>query len=151
MGFRATGTMRNDRMEHCPLVPINDMKKMEREVHDHRSSAADKIEIVRWHDNSVVTVGSNAYGLLPLRKVKRWKKGEGHVNVDQPAVIAHYNNGMGGVDLMDRALSDYRPSIHGKKWYWLLFVNALNVALVYCWRLYRVSTGDTTKAISPPN
>ena len=117
MGFRATGTMRNDRIEYCPLVPINDMKKMKRGVHDHRSSAADKIEIVRWQDNSVVKVGSNAYGLLLLRKVKRWKKGQGHVNVNQPAVIAHYNNVMGRVDLMGRALSDYRPSIHGKKWY----------------------------------
>ena len=115
MGFQATGTIHNDRIEHCPLVPINDMKKMERGVHDHRSSAADKIEIIRWHDNSAVTVGSNAYGLLPLRNVKRWKKGQGHVNVDQPAVIANYNNGMGGVDLMDRALSDYRPNIHRKK------------------------------------
>ena len=117
MGFRATRTMHNNRIEHCPLVPINDMKKMERGVHDHRPSAADKIEIVKWHDNSAVTGGSNTYGLLPLRKVKRWKKGEGYMNVDQPAVIAHDNNGMGGVDLMDRALSDYRPSIHRKKWY----------------------------------
>ena len=89
MGFRATGTMRNDRIEYCPLVPINDMKKMKRGVHDHRSSAADKIEIVRWQDNSVVKVGSNAYGMFPLRKVNRWKKGQGHVNVDQRAVIAH--------------------------------------------------------------
>ena len=71
MGFRATGTACNDRTEHCPSVPINDVKKMERGDHGHRSSAADKIEIVRWHDNSVVTVGSNACGLLPLRKVKR--------------------------------------------------------------------------------
>ena len=85
MGFRATGTMHNNRIEHFPLVPISGMKKMETGGHDHRSSAADKIEIKRWHDNSVVTVGSNAYGLLSLRKVKRWKKGEvkGHVN-DQP-------------------------------------------------------------------
>ena len=75
--------------------------------------------------------------------MKRWKKGKGHVNVDQPAVIAHYNDGMGGVDFMDGALSDYRPSIHGKKWYWPLVVNTLSVALVYCWRLYRVSTDDT--------
>ena len=89
MGFRATGTMRNDRIEYRPLVPINDMKKMKRGVHDHKSSAADKIEIVRWQDNSIVKVGSNAYGMLPLRKVNRWKKGQGHVNVDQRAVIAH--------------------------------------------------------------
>ena len=44
---------------------------------------------------------------------------------------------------MDRALSDYRPSIHGEKRHCPLVVNALNVALVYCWRLYRISTGDT--------
>ena len=37
------------------------------------------------------------------------------MNVDQPAIIAHYNNGMGGADLMDRALLDYRPSTHRKK------------------------------------
>ena len=117
------------------------MKKKDRGVNDHRSSA-DNIEIVRWNDNSVVTVGSNAYGLLPLGQVKRWKKGQGNINVEQPAVIAHYNHGMGGVDLVDRALSDYRPSIHGKKWYWPLVVNALNVAFVYCWRLYHISTGE---------
>ena len=116
MGFRATGTMHNNRIEHCPLVPISGMKKMETGGHDHRSSADDKIEIKRWHDNSVVTVGSNAYGLLPLRKVKRWKKGEvkGHVNVDQPAVIVPYNNGMDGVDLMDRGLLDCRLVYTGK-------------------------------------
>ena len=50
---------------------------------------------------------------------------------------------MGEFDLTDRALSGYRPSIDGKKWYWPLVVNALNVVLVYCWRLYRISTGDT--------
>ena len=116
MGFRATGTMHNNRIEHCPLVPISGMKKMETGGHDHRSSADDKIEIKRWHDNSVVTVGSNAYGLLPLRKVKRKKKGEvkGHVNVDQPAVIVPYNNGMDGVDLMDRGLLDCRLVYTGK-------------------------------------
>ena len=41
------------------------------------------------------------------------------------------------------SLSDYRPSIHGEKRYRPLVVNALNIALVYCWKFYRVSTGDT--------
>ena len=93
MGFPATGPICKDRIEHCPLVPINDMKKMKRGACIHKSSDADKIETVRWHDKSVVAVGSNAYGLLPLRKVK--KKVPGHVNVDQPAAIAHYSNGLG--------------------------------------------------------
>ena len=43
---------------------------------------------------------------------------------------------MGGVDLMDRALSDYRPCIKGKKWYWSLLVNALNISVVFTWRLH---------------
>ena len=142
MGFRATGTMRNDRIQNCPLQLVNDMKKLERGVHDHRSSA-DSIEIVRWNDNSVVTLGSNAYGLMPLGQAKRWKKGKGQVSVEQPAVIGHYNRGMGGVDLVDRALSDFRPSIHGKKWYWPLVVNALNIAFVYSWRLFRIVAGES--------
>ena len=102
MGFRATGTIRNDRIENCPLVPINDTKKKDRGVNDHRSSA-DNIEIVRWNDNSVVTVGSNAYGLLPLGQVKRWKKGQGNINVDSPPLLPTTNRSMGGVDLVDRA------------------------------------------------
>ena len=141
-GFRATGTMRNDRIEGCPLSPVNDMKKSERGHHNHRSST-DNIEIVRWNDNSVVTVGSNAYGLMPLGQVKRWKKGKGQISVEQPAVIRHYNKGMGGVDLVDRALSDFRPSIHGKKWYWPLLVNGLNLAFVFSWRFYRIITGES--------
>ena len=70
-GFRETGTMCSDRINHCPLVPISDMKKMERGVHDHRSSPVDKIDIVRWYDNSVVTVGSSAYGSLPIT-ITKW-------------------------------------------------------------------------------
>ena len=36
------------------------------------------------------------------------------MNVDQPAVIANYNNGIVRVDLIDRELLDCRPGIHGK-------------------------------------
>jgi len=37
------------------------------------------------------------------------------VPVAQPSMIANYIKGMGGVDLMDRLLSAYRPRIKGKK------------------------------------
>ena len=59
--------------------------------------------------------------------MKRWVKGKGRINIPQPAVIGAYNRGMGDVDLMDRALSNLRPVIHGKKWYWPLVANALNI------------------------
>ena len=48
---------------------------------------------------------------------------------------------MGGVDLVDRALSDLSPVIRGKKWYWPLIINAINIAFVYSWRIYRIIFG----------
>ena len=56
--------------------------------------------------------------------------------VTQPHLIHLYNKGMGGVDLMDRLLSSYRPMIRGTKWYWPLFINGLNITIVAAWRAH---------------
>ena len=54
-GFRATNTMRNDRIMKCPLIDIKKMKKNEGGSFDFRSDS--NIEIVRSNYNSVVTIG----------------------------------------------------------------------------------------------
>lgn len=138
LGYRATGTIRQNRMKGCQLKTDKEMKKLDRGSFDYKSDG--DVEMVKWHDNSVVTFCSNAFGVEPLRQVKRRVKDKGSVMVTQPNVVAYYNRGMGGVDLMDRALSDYRPMIRGKKWYWTLLSNAINVAVVFSWRLYQLST-----------
>lgn len=51
-------------------------------------------------------------------------------------VIQQYNKHMGGVDLLDRFISDYRPCLHGKKWYWPLLSNTLVTLRFAAWRLY---------------
>ena len=43
-----------------------------------------------------------------------------------------YNKCMGGIDLVDHALSDLRHNFNGKKWYWSL--------IIYCWRLHQLCT-----------
>ena len=43
---------------------------------------------------------------------------------------------MGGIDLLDRLISQYRPTIQAKKWYWPLFVNCIEILTVVAWRLY---------------
>ena len=43
---------------------------------------------------------------------------------------------MGSVDLIDYLLKAYRPTIHGKKWYWPLFVNLLNTTVVAARKIY---------------
>ena len=73
----------------------------------------------------------------PLGKAKRWSSAKkASVEVPQPAVIASYNAHMGGVDLLDRFLSNYRPIFRSKKWWWPLFINSINLMVVASWRLH---------------
>ena len=64
--------------------------------------------------------------------------GIGKSNVNQPAVIAAFNQGMCGVELLDHVLSDLRLLIWGKESYWPLVINALNTAFVYRWQVFRI-------------
>ena len=105
---------------------------MERGEYQHFTSD-NQIQLIRWNDNNVVTIGSNAVSVEPVNPMKRWKRGKGGVNVEQPHAIKAYNQGMGGVDLVDRALSDLRPNFNDKKWYWSMVINALNLGFVHCW------------------
>ena len=106
---------------------------MNRDHADHQSGALTTRPRCRQ-----VTLSSNTIGVNPLGKVKRRVKGRGEVSFNQPFVVKAYNNGMGGVNLFDKALSDYRPCIMKKKWYWYLLVNALNISVVFTWRLYKL-------------
>ena len=68
----ATGLMRNDRIMNCLLDDVKKMRQNKRGSLDFRSDG--NIEIVRWNDNSVVTIGSNAYDVQAIGSVKRWIK-----------------------------------------------------------------------------
>jgi hypothetical protein len=68
--------------------------------------------------------------------VTRRVKGSSQVAATQPHLVKRYNDGMGGVDLMDRLLAAYRPIIRGKKWWWPLFLNVVNESVVAAWRLH---------------
>ena len=113
--FKATSTFREDRTNGCPLKCVKEFKKMDRGEYQYFTSG-DQIELIRWNDNNVVTIGSNAVSVVPVGNVKRRKRRKGSVNVSQPHAIKAYNKCMGGVDLVDRALSDLRPNFNGKKW-----------------------------------
>ena len=53
-----------------------------------------------------------------------------------PIGFVLYNTGMGRQDLMDRLLGSYRPKIRGKKWWWPLMINLVNVSIVAAWKFY---------------
>lgn len=134
-GFRACGTIRDNRTKRCPLKSTSDMKKLARGTFDYRSDGS--TVIVKWNDNSVVTIASNIYSVEPLKKVERRVRGQGRIQVTQPYLLKKYNEGMGGVDLLDRMLSSYRPKLRSKKWWWNLFSNVVNMAVVASYRFYQ--------------
>lgn len=138
LGFHATGTIRENRLMSCPLEPAKNMAKKDRGVYDGRYDYENEISIIRWNDSSVVTVISNCDSLEPLVPVRRYsRKEKKEISVPQPNCIQKYNCFMGGVDLHDNAVANYRIGIRGKKWWWPLFINMIDSAVVNAWKLHR--------------
>ena len=90
-GFKARVTFRADRTNGCPLKCVKEFKKMDRGEYQYFTSG-DQIELIRWNDNNVETIGSNAVSVEPVGNVKRWKRGKGSVNASQPHAIKHTTN-----------------------------------------------------------
>ena len=142
--FRTTGTIRENRLKSCPVISSKELKKKDRGTFD--SIITDSISIVKWKDNQVVCLASNFEPLEPISSAKRWNSVEKKkTDIPQPHVVASYNKYMGGVDLLDRFLSQYRPKIKGKKWWWPFFTNTLNMAVVAAWRIHRECKGKLTQ------
>lgn len=133
--FRATGTVRPTRTNGAAktLASDKDLKEKGRGEFDYCCDG--QVYFVKWNDSAVVHVGSNYLTHEPVQLIRRRIK-LSMLHVPQPFIVKEYNHGMGGVDLLDKLLSSYRPTICGKKWWWPLFVHALNMSVVAAWRLY---------------
>ena len=133
--IHATGTIRSNRTEKCPLKSEKEMKTTERGTNDYRCNGS--VLLCRWNDNSVVTVATTFDTVQPQKSTRRYSRAQKKsIMIRQPRLIANYNSFMGGVDVLDKLLGVYRCSIRGKKWWWNLFVNAIMVASVAAWRLH---------------
>ncbi|KAK6173090.1 hypothetical protein SNE40_016616 [Patella caerulea] len=96
--------------------------------------------ICRWNDNSVVTLVSSLFGVLPKSTARRWsRKLNKEVQVPVPLLVSKYNQNMGGTDRMDENISYYRPSIRINKWWWPIFIAQIQYCLHNAWQIYRLS------------
>lgn len=133
--IKATGTIREQRCGRCPLKDKKEMRKLCRGDFDFRCDG--DVYVCTWNDNAVVRVASNHLTHQPVGKTKRYSRVQhARIDVKQPHVIRRYNEGMGGVDLLDRLLGSYRPELRCRKWWWALFSNGLNMAVVTAWLLH---------------
>ena len=127
---KAIGTVREGRTLRASskMKSLKEMKNSDRGTFDFGSDGVDYF--CKWNDNSIVNIGSNFLSHLPIETVKRRVKSEPDARITQPQLIKQYNNGMGGVDVMDRLWGSYHSVIRGKKWYRLLIINVINVSVV---------------------
>ena len=133
----ATGTVKANGSGGADLVLI-EKKLMEKETRGFHDFACTKnVFITSWHDNPVVQVISNCHQVEPMNTVRRRVKGQGELSVNQ--CIQEYNEGMGGVDQLDRLLQSYCPKVQMRKWWWALFVNVINASIATGWRLYQMA------------
>uniref|UniRef100_A0A667Y9T4 PiggyBac transposable element-derived protein domain-containing protein n=1 Tax=Myripristis murdjan TaxID=586833 RepID=A0A667Y9T4_9TELE len=124
-GYGSCGTLRENQLHHVPLTAAQSFKKTARG--DAEYLVEDGKLIVRWNDNSVVTVVSNMEREYSETETNRWNKQKHSMEkVKQPKCIQEYNAHMGGVDLHDQFVNRYRISIWSKKWWWPCFSWALN-------------------------
>ena len=135
----ATGTVRANRTKGATdsMISEKEFKKMERGSYDFTCDG--DVFCTAWKNNSIVKMMSTVHAHEPIQLARRFTKGvSGPVGLTQPLVIKKYNEGMGGVDLMDRLIGSYRPRVSAKKWWWTLFLNVLNVSISAAWRLWEI-------------
>ena len=142
IGYRATGTVRENRTDKCPLQTTKELEKMPRGSYDYAFDTSGEILFVKWNDNKCVSIGTNFDTVEPLALASRWNRTiRQKNNIQQPQVIKNYNAHMGGVDHHDWLVGKYASSIRGKKWYWALFTRMVDMAVVNGWIIYRMVHG----------
>lgn len=146
LGYGAVGTIREDLIpKSCPLLNKKSFSKKKRGEYRHVLEKNSGILLVRWLDNSVVTMASIDAGVSPLGSVKRFSQtGKKTILVDRPYCVSKYNQNMGGTDLVDECIFSYRVRIRSKKWYWNIFTWILDAAINNAWLLYRKRNSKTT-------
>lgn len=137
-GINAGGTIRVDRFCKPPLLPDAEMAKKGRGHSDSVVSNDEKIVVVKWQDNKSVHLASNFVGIGESNTAKRWdKKQKKHIDVTRPEIVSQYNNGMGGVDLLDQLISYYRVFIRSRKWTLRVIFHFMDFVVCASWLEYR--------------
>ncbi|KAG5864535.1 hypothetical protein JTB14_014293 [Gonioctena quinquepunctata] len=149
IGYGAIGTMRENRVPNsCTLMDEKHFSKRARGHMEYVLERNSGVLLVRWMDYAVVTMASTSDRARPIGTVKRYsQKEKRHILVNRPQCIAMYNKNMGGTDLMDPAVANYRIGIGGKKLYWPIFTWLVDVSVHNAWVLYRKNNNGCTMLI----
>ncbi|XP_072801569.1 piggyBac transposable element-derived protein 1 [Vicugna pacos] len=136
-GVRATGTIRENRTEKCPLMNAEHMKKMKRGYFDFRVEENDEIIVCRWHGDGIISLCSSAVGIEPVSEIQDYASDEESPRISQPSIVKLYAECREGVAKMEQTTSKYRVRVRSKKWYSVLVSYMIDVAMSNAWQLHR--------------
>ncbi|XP_025772751.1 piggyBac transposable element-derived protein 1 [Puma concolor] len=143
-GVRATGTIRENRTEKCPLMNVEHMKKMKKGYFDFQVEENEEIILCRWHGDGIISLCSNAVGIEPASELSCCADDEEIHQIAQPSIVKLYDECKEGVAKMDEIISKYRVRIRSKKWYSILVSYIIDVAMNNAWQLHRACNPDTS-------
>ncbi|XP_035966910.2 piggyBac transposable element-derived protein 1 isoform X3 [Halichoerus grypus] len=143
-GVRATGTIRENRTEKCPLMNAEHMRKMKKGYFDFRVEENEEIILCRWHGDDIISLCSNAVGIEPASELSCSADEEDIHQIAQPSIVKLYDECREGVAKMDQIISKYRVRIRSKKWYSILVSYIIDVAMNNAWQLHRACNPGTS-------
>ncbi|XP_049510657.1 piggyBac transposable element-derived protein 1 isoform X1 [Panthera uncia] len=143
-GVRATGTIRENRTEKCPLMNVEHMKKMKKGYFDFQVEENEEIILCRWHGDGIISLCSNAVGIEPASELSCCADDEEIHQIAQPSIVKLYDECKEGVAKMDEIISKYRVRIRSKKWYSILVSYIIDIAMNNAWQLHRACNPDTS-------
>jgi hypothetical protein len=129
-GIFGLGTIRNNRIRGAERVLPEEkvFKKKERGHFAEVSCNKNRLAIVRWNDNKVVTFISSIVASEPVEKIVRYSKDEKKkIDVQCPQIVRQYNKHMGGVDLADMLIALYKTPLKTRRWYMGIFAQLLDI------------------------
>ncbi|XP_035584278.1 piggyBac transposable element-derived protein 1 isoform X1 [Zalophus californianus] len=143
-GVKATGTIRENRTEKCPLMSTEHMRKMKKGYFDFRVEENEEIILCRWHGDDIISLCSNAVGIEPASELSCSADEDDSHQIAQPSIVKLYDECREGVAKMDQIISKYRVRIRSKKWYSILVSYIIDVAMNNAWQLHRACNASTS-------
>ncbi|KAI8435219.1 hypothetical protein MSG28_003575, partial [Choristoneura fumiferana] len=136
LGIFSLGTIRNNRLRGCQEKFPTDKQfsKTKRGTSKQVVCQKNRLAIVKWHDNKVVTLASSFVDSHPVETIQRYCKDA------KTKIVKQYNVHMGGVDLADMLVALYRSNMKTKRWYMAIFRQILDICVNNAWLLYRRNT-----------
>ena len=128
------------------MIDSKEMAKRPRGSFDFCLKQGEGIALTTWNDNTVVSLVSTADPVMPVVKSTRWIAKEAQKKqVDQSFMVSQYKHFMGGVDLMEQNIDNYRIGVR-KKWWWPVFAFTVYASLHSAY--FGLSLGSCTERVT---